>query len=78
MNHIPHEVAPPQDGRTAPETAPQGKPRHSLGTWLALAFSLLSIFLTVLLVEVIDVAATREVEASIGNGPARPGRAGRR
>ncbi|MBF6907421.1 hypothetical protein HN295_19845, partial [Acinetobacter baumannii] len=39
--------------------APARRARRSLGTWLALAFSLLSIFLTVLLVEVVDVAATR-------------------
>ncbi|THC46148.1 sensor histidine kinase [Massilia sp. Mn16-1_5] len=42
--------------------------RRGLGTWLALAFSLLSIFLTVLMVEVVDVAATRQIEASIGQG----------
>jgi PAS domain S-box-containing protein len=42
--------------------------RRGLGTWLALAFSLLSVFLTVLMVEVVDVAATRQIEASIGYG----------
>jgi len=42
--------------------------RRGLGTWLALAFSLLSIFLTVLMVEVVDVGATRQIEASIGQG----------
>ncbi|MBD8532462.1 MULTISPECIES: ATP-binding protein [unclassified Massilia] len=42
--------------------------RRGLGTWLALAFSLLSLFLTVLLVEVADVAATRQVKESIGQG----------
>jgi hypothetical protein len=42
--------------------------RRSLGTWLALAFSLLSIFLTVLMVEVVDVAATGQMETSIGQG----------
>jgi len=42
--------------------------RRGLGTWLALAFSLLSVFLTVLMVEVVDVAATGQVEASIGHG----------
>jgi len=42
--------------------------RRSLGTWLALAFSLLSIVLTLLLVEVVDIAATGQVETSIGHG----------
>jgi PAS domain S-box-containing protein len=41
---------------------------RSLGSWLALAFSLLSILLTVLLVEVVDIAATGQVETSIGHG----------
>jgi len=65
MDHTPIDAAAPAS------TAPQGqaaRARRSLGTWLALAFSLLSLFLTVLLVEVVDVAATREVETSIGNG----------
>lgn len=53
----------------AGEAAPARKPaRRGLGTWLALAFSLLSIFLTVLMVEVVDVAATGQVETSIGHG----------
>jgi len=47
--------------------APQSR-RRSLGTWLALAFSLLSIVLTLLLVEVVDIAATGQVETSIGHG----------
>jgi len=47
---------------------PPRRRRRSLGTWLALAFSLLSIVLTVLLVEVVDIAATGQVETSIGQG----------
>jgi PAS domain S-box-containing protein len=47
---------------------PRKPARLGLGSWLALAFSLLSIFLTVLMVEVVDVASTRQVEASIGLG----------
>ena len=49
-------------------TASRKPARRGLGTWLALAFSLLSIFLTVLMVEVVDVAATGQIEASIGSG----------
>ena len=52
-----------------PNDAPPGarKPaRRGLGTWLALAFSLLSVFLTVLMVELVDVAATGQIETSIG------------
>ena len=45
----------------------QGK-RRSLGSWLALVFSLLSIVLTLLLVEVVDIAATGQVENGIGQG----------
>ena len=62
MDRAPTSLPAPQ-ADTAPRAA-----RYGLGTWLALAFSLLSIFLTVLLVEVVDVAATRQVEASIGQG----------
>jgi PAS domain S-box-containing protein len=47
---------------------PRKPARLGLGSWLALAFSLLSIFLTVLMVEVVDVASTRQVETSIGLG----------
>ena len=42
--------------------------RRGLGTWLALAFSLLSLFLTVLMVELVDVASIGQVETSIGHG----------
>lgn len=52
----------------AAEPAPRKPARRGLGTWLALAFSLLSIFLTVLMVEVVDVAAAGQVETSIGHG----------
>ena len=58
------QPAPFADGANAPRRAG----RRGLGTWLALAFSLLSIVLTVLLVEVVDVAATGQVKASIGHG----------
>jgi hypothetical protein len=55
----------PAQPSDAPPAA--GKPaRRSLGTWLALAFSLLSVFLTVLMVELVDVAATGQIETSIG------------
>mgnify|MGYP000542203309 CR=1 FL=1 len=65
--------SPPSLPAAQPEVPPSAdsgrRPaRRGLGTWLALAFSLLSIFLTVLLVEVVDVAATGQVEASIGQG----------
>lgn len=51
-----------------PAVRPSRNRRRSLGTWLALAFSLLSVVLTLLLVEVVDIAATGQVETSIGNG----------
>ena len=52
------------------------EPRHflhnltprGLGTWLALAFTLLSAVLTLLLVEVVDRASTAQVKSSIGAG----------
>jgi PAS domain S-box-containing protein len=64
------DSSPTSHPATPSATAPGArKPaRRGLGTWLALAFSLLSIFLTVLLVEVVEVAATGQVEASIGHG----------
>lgn len=43
--------------------APRG-----LGAWLALAFSLLTVVLTLLLVEVVERAATAQVKSSIGSG----------
>jgi PAS domain S-box-containing protein len=43
------------------------RPR-ALGAWLALAFTLLSIVLTLLLVAVIERKATEQVKSSIGNG----------
>lgn len=51
-----------------PARAGRKPARRGLGTWLALAFSLLSVFLTVLMVEVVDVAATGQIETSIGLG----------
>lgn len=41
---------------------------RGLGAWLALAFSLLTIVLTLLLVEVVESAATGQVKSSIGHG----------
>ena len=51
-----------------PAVRPPQDSRRSLGTWLALAFSLLSVVLTLLLVEVVDIAATGQAQASIGQG----------
>ncbi|MEN3274555.1 MAG: hypothetical protein V7631_345 [Massilia sp.] len=71
MNQEPQAAA-AQPAGGAPSSPQSPRPRRrglrSLGSWLALAFSLLTIVLTVLLVEVVDVAATREMETSIGNG----------
>ena len=39
---------------------------HSLGLYLAVCFSLLSVFLTLILLVVIDVAVTKQAKASIG------------
>jgi PAS domain S-box-containing protein len=41
---------------------------RGVGTYLALAFSTLSVLLTLILVEVIDVAATGQVKSNIGHG----------
>ncbi|MGF6273144.1 PAS domain S-box-containing protein [Massilia sp. UYP11] len=41
---------------------------RGLGAWLALAFSVLTVVLTLLLVEVVERAATDQVKSSIGNG----------
>lgn len=41
---------------------------RGLGAWLALAFSGLTVVLTLLLVEVVESAATEQVKNSIGNG----------
>ena len=66
MNHaLPPPAAAPA-GTVPPR--PRRRGLRSLGSWLALAFSLLSILLTVLLVEVVDIAASRQVEESIGHG----------
>ncbi len=43
------------------------KPR-GLGAWLALAFSTLTVVLTLLLVEVVESASTEQVKSSIGHG----------
>ncbi|CAN7544668.1 ATP-binding protein [Massilia sp. LjRoot122] len=42
--------------------------RRGLGAWLALAFSLLTVILTLLLVEVVERASTEQVKDSIGHG----------
>lgn len=67
-----HETTPSQAaGQQNPDGfAPRPRRRglRSLGSWLALAFSLLSILLTVLLVEVVDIAASGQVETAIGHG----------
>ncbi|MFC3458726.1 sensor histidine kinase [Massilia haematophila] len=57
-----------QDSNNTTGPRPRQGRRRSLGSWLALAFSLLSIVLTLLLVEVVDIAATGQVETSIGQG----------
>ena len=49
--------------RLAHRLTPRG-----LGAWLALAFSLLTVVLTLLLVEVVERFATAQVKSSIGNG----------
>lgn len=49
--------------RVAQRLTPRG-----LGAWLALAFSLLTVVLTLLLVEVVERFATTQVKTSIGNG----------
>jgi len=41
---------------------------RGLGTYLALAFSAMTVILTLVLVEVIDVFATRQLKSNIGNG----------
>jgi PAS domain S-box-containing protein len=66
--HLSRTSHPAQQGDPAPVPASRKPARRGLGTWLALAFSLLSVFLTVLMVEAVDVAATEQIEISIGNG----------
>ncbi|WP_020654658.1 ATP-binding protein [Massilia niastensis] len=41
---------------------------HGLGAWLALAFSSLTVVLTLLLVEVVESASTEQVKSTIGHG----------
>ena len=53
----------PKSPRFLARFAPRG-----LGAWLALAFSLLTVVLTLLLVEVVERFATAQVKSSIGNG----------
>ncbi|MGX4642326.1 ATP-binding protein [Massilia sp. SYSU DXS3249] len=62
-----HETSPGQPAAGLPPR-PRRRGLRSLGSWLALAFTLLSLLLTVLLVEVVDIAATGQVETSIGHG----------
>ena len=66
MDRKPNPAATRREGAPIPGAAGRGP--SSLGSWLAMAFSLLSIILTVLLVEVADVAATAQAETSIGQG----------
>lgn len=49
-------------------TFPTRQRRRGLGAWLALAFSLLTVILTLLLVQVVEQSSTEQVEASIGHG----------
>lgn len=53
----------PNSPRLPASLTPRG-----LGAWLALAFSALTVVLTLLLVEVVESAATEQVKNSIGNG----------
>lgn len=46
----------------------QSSPRRGVGAYLALAFTVLSILLTVLLVQVIGTTASRELKSTIGHG----------
>ncbi|BDT60056.1 hypothetical protein MasN3_35500 [Massilia varians] len=50
-----------------PATPPTRRRRRGLGAWLALAFSLLTVILTLLLVGVIERSSTEQVKDSIGN-----------
>jgi len=49
-------------------TSPNRHLRRGLGAWLALAFSLLTVILTLLLVVVIERSSTEQVKESIGHG----------
>ena len=51
-----------------PATPPTRRRRRGLGAWLALAFSLLTVILTLLLVQVVEQASNEEVKDSIGHG----------
>ncbi|SFC14726.1 PAS domain-containing protein [Massilia yuzhufengensis] len=53
------------DPRSAPSTR---RRRPGLGAWLALAFSLLTVILTLLLVQVIERASTDQAKETIGHG----------
>jgi PAS domain S-box-containing protein len=48
--------------------SPVARRRRGLGAWLALAFSLLTVVLTLALVEVVERASTEQVKDSIGHG----------
>ncbi|VXC78078.1 ATP-binding protein [Massilia sp. 9I] len=51
---------------TLPPAAPRQR-RRGLGAWLALAFSLLTVVLTLLLVQVVERSSTEQVKDSIGH-----------
>ncbi len=49
-------------------SSPTRQRRRGLGAWLALAFSLLTVILTLLLVQVVEQSSNEEVKDSIGHG----------
>lgn len=51
-----------------PPSSPTRQRRRGLGAWLALAFSLLTVILTLLLVQVVEQSSNEEVKDSIGHG----------
>lgn len=53
---------------TIPAPSPVKRKRRGLGAWLALAFSLLTVVLTLALVEIVERASTEQVKDSIGHG----------
>lgn len=53
---------------TIPAPSPVKRKRRGLGAWLALAFSLLTVVLTLALVEIVERASTEQVKESIGHG----------
>ncbi|MFN3791032.1 ATP-binding protein [Massilia sp.] len=51
-----------------PAHSPTRQRRRGLGAWLALAFSLLTVILTLLLVQVVEQSSNEQVKDSIGHG----------